>query len=424
MLLYYITDRRQFPGNEVEKRKRLLAKIAEAGRAGVDFIQLREKDLSGRELEHLARDAVALIARETRNAKREARLLINSRTDIAFAAGADGVHLTSTDISAGDARALWDIAARNMQRQTRNVIIGVSCHTIEEVRLAESHGADFAVFGPVFEKAGQAPTGIENLRRACSRIIFRDGQTEAGNSGTMPVLALGGVTLANARACMEAGAAGIAAIRLFQEHEISIVIGALRTSNAHVGQAPSPAGHAKMEVQSHTHVGQAPSPAGRSQPKAAAAGPRAPYRRRLPHLQRNSKLVFVTFRTANHLQLNESARDVVLQHCLHDNGSKFVVYACVVMPDHVHMLFAPLIEGSRLVSLAEILQRIKGSSAHTVNRLLHRSGPVWQDESFDHVLRSSEDLNSTIAYIENNPVRKGLVSRPEDYKWTWRRPAY
>ena len=92
MLLYYITDRRQFPGTPPEQRDRLLAKIAEAARAGVDLIQLRERDLSARELLQLAMEAVAAV-RETRNAKRETRLLINSRLDVALACGADGVHL-------------------------------------------------------------------------------------------------------------------------------------------------------------------------------------------------------------------------------------------------------------------------------------------------------------------------------------------
>ncbi len=232
MLFYYITDRRQFPGKEAEKRERLLAKIAEASRAGVDFIQLREKDMPGAALERLARDAVDAITRETRSEKRKTRLLINSRTDVAFAVGADGVHLTSTGISAGDARALWDIAARNSKLETRNAIVGVSCHTIEEICLAESQGADFAVFGPVFEKAGQSPTGIEGLHRVCHRIVVRDGKTEAVNSGTMPVLALGGVTLDNAGACIAAGAAGIAAIRLFQENDISNVVAALESGKA------------------------------------------------------------------------------------------------------------------------------------------------------------------------------------------------
>ncbi len=232
MVLYYITDRRQFPGTEAEKRERLLAKIAEAASAGVDLIQLREKDLSGHELERLARAAVEAIARQTRTGKRETRLLINSRADIALAVGADGVHLTSHDISAGDARALWEISSRNVKRETRNVLIGVSCHTVDEILLAESQGADFAVFGPVFEKAGQTAAGVDGLRRACNRIVPRDGKTEAVNSGTMPVLALGGVTLQNAHACIEAGATGIAAIRLFQENEGLKVVSALKNRMA------------------------------------------------------------------------------------------------------------------------------------------------------------------------------------------------
>src|ERR1700758_1711799 len=105
-LLYYITDRRAFPGDERSRCRSLLEKIREAARAGVDYIQLREKDLSARELESLARDAVR-ICRETGNEKRETKLLINSRSDVALATGADGVHLPSYDIPASDARALW-----------------------------------------------------------------------------------------------------------------------------------------------------------------------------------------------------------------------------------------------------------------------------------------------------------------------------
>jgi thiamine-phosphate pyrophosphorylase len=211
LLLYYITDRQQFPGPEPHRRELLLARIAEAARAGVDYIQLREKDLPARELESLAREAVRRVG-ETRNRKRETRLLINSRSDVALAAGADGVHLPSDDIPASDARAVWSSAlARNVKSETRKVVIAVSCHTAEEVRLAEAQGADFAVFGPVFEKVGTPlSTGMDVLRDACL--------------GPLPVLAIGGATLANARACVEAGAAGIAAIRLFQENDIASVV--------------------------------------------------------------------------------------------------------------------------------------------------------------------------------------------------------
>ncbi len=104
-----------------------------------------------------------------------------------------------------------------MGRQVARAVIGVSCHSPEEVGRAESGGADFAVFGPVFEKQGMPdlpPAGLEALHRACQY--------------KMPVLALGGVTLENARACLEAGAAGIAGIRLFQANDIQKVVEALR----------------------------------------------------------------------------------------------------------------------------------------------------------------------------------------------------
>jgi thiamine-phosphate pyrophosphorylase len=111
MLLYYITDRAQFPGNEAQRRRRLLEKIAEAARCAVDYIQLREKDLSAVELETLACQAAQTIHESvplrTGNRQQVTALLINSRTDIAFAAGAAGVHLRSDDISPAEARKIW-----------------------------------------------------------------------------------------------------------------------------------------------------------------------------------------------------------------------------------------------------------------------------------------------------------------------------
>ncbi len=225
MLLYYITDRTQFPGSEAQRRSRLLEKIAEAARAGVDFIQLREKDLCARDLEALARQAVSALRGYSQPATRNSQLLINHRTDIALAAAADGVHLRSDDISAADARA---ILSRNLQPATRNFLVAVSCHTAAEVALAESQGADFAVFAPVFEKSGRPGSGLEALRQACARAVPPNVKVEAGLVHSMPVLALGGVTLENARACLQAGAAGIAAIRLFQENEVAQVVATLR----------------------------------------------------------------------------------------------------------------------------------------------------------------------------------------------------
>src|SRR5262249_44766300 len=141
MLLCYITGRRQFPGNPLGQRQRLLEKVAECLAAGVDYVQLREKDLGMRELESLARDAMRLFPAGTHT-----KLLINSRLDVALACGAAGVHLPSRDLPPSEARSL--LATAGMAHP----VIGASAHSLQEVTHAESHGADFAVFGPVFEK--------------------------------------------------------------------------------------------------------------------------------------------------------------------------------------------------------------------------------------------------------------------------------
>jgi thiamine-phosphate pyrophosphorylase len=215
LVFCYITDRRQFAGSPPEQRARLLAKVAEASRAGVDLIQLREKDLPARELEALAAEAGRLV-RENASPRRT-RLLVNSRVDIAIAASADGVHLRSDDMAASEARVIFSKAGVHAP------VIGVSCHALAEVRLAESHGADFAVFGPVFEKLGTPGQGLAALRAVCGKVPTRAIEA-AVPAGSMPVLALGGVTLENTAACLEAGAAGIAGIRLFQENEIARVV--------------------------------------------------------------------------------------------------------------------------------------------------------------------------------------------------------
>jgi thiamine-phosphate pyrophosphorylase len=223
-LLYYITDRRAFPGDETSRRRRLLEKIAEAARAGVDYVQLREKDLSSRELESLARGAVRTM-RESAQLRSENRartaLLINSRPDVALTVEADGVHLRSDDISPQRVRQIWksDCGAGAPARQLspRDPIVAVSCHSPAEVAQAAANGATFTVFAPVFEKKdtpGIRPTGLVTLEQACQTKIA--------------VLALGGVTLSNARSCLAAGAAGIAAIRLFQENNIAEVVQRLR----------------------------------------------------------------------------------------------------------------------------------------------------------------------------------------------------
>lgn len=217
MLLYYITDRRQFRGTDREQRISLLSRIAEAARAGVDYIQVREKDLTSRELESLARQAVRIV-RENSSAT---RLLINGRADIALASDADGAHLPDGDLAASEVRTLW------MKCSSRAPLIGVSAHSVAGARYAEAHGADFVVLAPVFEKSGATAIGLAALREACSALAA-PADVEAQYQGGFCVLALGGVNLGNARDCVLAGAAGVAGIRLFQAGDLFETVKRLR----------------------------------------------------------------------------------------------------------------------------------------------------------------------------------------------------
>jgi len=219
MLLYYITDRCAFPGTEAQKRHVLLSRAAEAAGAAVDYIQLREKDLSSRELEALARQVVAAVRSESA----ATRVLINHRTDIALACGADGVHLPGNDLPASEVRALW------MKASDRAPIIGVSAHSVDDVRYAEAHGADFAVLAPIFEKPDTdlPGLGLETLKLACSGPPT-PVNAESAFEGRFPVLALGGVNPQNAVACIRAGAAGVAGIRLFQQGDVKQTVRRLR----------------------------------------------------------------------------------------------------------------------------------------------------------------------------------------------------
>jgi REP element-mobilizing transposase RayT len=152
--------------------------------------------------------------------------------------------------------------------------------------------------------------------------------------------------------------------------------------------------------------------------------PQAFYRRQLPHLQCDDRQHFVTFCTHHRWILPEPVRPIVLECCLHDNGVKFDLRVAVVMPDHVHMIFTPLVDkqAMQICSLAEIMDAVKGASAHKVNRMLGRRGRVWQAESFDHVLRSSESLDAKIQYLLENLVRRALVADWKDYPWLWKKP--
>jgi REP element-mobilizing transposase RayT len=140
------------------------------------------------------------------------------------------------------------------------------------------------------------------------------------------------------------------------------------------------------------------------------------YRGRLPHLNNEDKTYYVTFCTKDRKLLLPEARDLTLGCCVHGHPSLYLLHSAVVMPDHVHILMTPNADAT----VPRIMNGIKGASSHLVQRHFVSSGVLWQRESFDRIVRKTEDLAEIADYICNNPVRKGLVSRPDDYRWIWR----
>jgi len=143
------------------------------------------------------------------------------------------------------------------------------------------------------------------------------------------------------------------------------------------------------------------------------------YRRYLPHYQKDGRALFITYSTWHRWHLPEVARNLALESCLRANGRKCRLYAAVVMPDHVHLICVPLMDKDGSISIPEIMKTIKSESAHRINNVLARTGRVWQDESFDHILRGDESLRSKVQYILENPLRGGLVIPPQEYRWLW-----
>jgi thiamine-phosphate pyrophosphorylase len=206
-IIYLITSGATTPASTPasEDFQNVLALVRAAVRARIPLVQLREKNLTTRTLYELATRAVEL----TRGT--ETRLLINDRADVASATGAAGVHLAVQSLDAAVVRHAFG----------PSFLIGVSAHSLAEAQAARDGGADFAIFGPVFDtpskRAYGVPLGLEALREAAQKL------------SPFPLLALGGITNENAPETMRAGASGVAAIRLFSEAEkLDAVAAAIR----------------------------------------------------------------------------------------------------------------------------------------------------------------------------------------------------
>lgn len=204
-ILCYITDRRALSDGASADFAAALGDIIEAvAQAGVDWIQIREKDLTVRALALLVRESEQRMAKLGKGAR--PRILVNDRLDVALAEGAGGVHLAENSVPPAEARRLLSLS-RSGTAPIADFVLGASTHSLAAARAASEAGVDYIIFGPIFPTPSKAtygqPQGLAKLEDVCAAV-------------SLPVLAIGGITQENAGSCLEAGAAGVAAIRLFQ----------------------------------------------------------------------------------------------------------------------------------------------------------------------------------------------------------------
>lgn len=203
-ILCYVTDRRSLSlSTSADAERLLLESVEAAAKAGADWIQLREKDYSGAEWARLVSESL----RRVKEANAATRVFVNDRLDVALACRAGGVHLSENGIPVADACRLRDEYFA-LRKQSADFLIGVSCHSLGSALGAARDGADYIYFSPIFFTPSKAnygpPQGLGRLGHICRAV-------------DVPVVAIGGISAENAASCLDAGAAGVAAIRLFQE---------------------------------------------------------------------------------------------------------------------------------------------------------------------------------------------------------------
>ena len=205
-ILCYVTDRRSLPlSTSADAHHLLFDSVERAAAAGTDWIQLREKDYSGKEWAELVSESLRRVSRVNSTT----RILVNDRLDVALSSGAGGVHLSENGIPVAEACRLRDeYFARRSEKP--DLLVGASCHSLGAALGAARAGADYIYFSPIFYTPSKAnygpPQGLERLARVCKSV-------------DIPVIAIGGISAENASSCLAVGAAGVAAIRLFQESD-------------------------------------------------------------------------------------------------------------------------------------------------------------------------------------------------------------
>ena len=220
-ILCYVTDGRSLAararGAAPDRVALLVQRVRRAVDAGVDWVQVREKDMDGGALASLARECIAAVGSGS------TRIIVNDRLDVAVACGAHGVHLGGESLPVRDVVS-WIRGGRSQSPEAPQpagtFLVGRSCHSPEEARAAEADGASYIVFGPVFSTPSKQqfgpPQGLERIAGVC-------------RASRIPVIAIGGITAEKAAECIRVGASGIAAIRLFQESDdLPALVGAIR----------------------------------------------------------------------------------------------------------------------------------------------------------------------------------------------------
>jgi thiamine-phosphate pyrophosphorylase len=343
---------------------------------GADCLQLREKDMESGELLRRASAFTALCRAHG------VISIINDRPDIAALSDADGVHVGQGDLPIAAVRQLLG----------RSKIVGVSTHTIEQARAAERDGADYIGVGPVFPsqtKPRDFLPGLDFARQVAAEI-------------TIPAIAIAGITLENLDEVLATGVNGVAVI--------AAVVGATDVTTA--------ARVMKVKLSSNHSGGPPPSSVGQTFLSATRRSRDSEnlkkWRRRLPHWELSGSTYFVTFRVKQGT-LTTIERQKVLDHLRSGEPTYYTLFAATVMPDHVHVLLKP----QPGVTLERITKGTKGVTARIINQLRGTIGHVWQDESFDRIVRDQSELSEKLQYVLENSVKAELVADPWDYEHTY-----